>query len=49
MVALVNRIIAEIHGPSDRSGVNPELLTDKINDADLGRSRWFPLAHAAAA
>jgi hypothetical protein len=48
VVPLVKCEVAEIPGPSDWCGVNPEFLTDKINDADFGLWSPLPLVHAAA-
>ena len=36
VVAFVNREIAETTCFSKRGGVNPELVTDEVDDADLG-------------
>jgi hypothetical protein len=49
VVALVNHEVADIQSLSDRRGVNPELVTDEVDDADLRYALWLPTTHEAAA
>jgi hypothetical protein len=42
-------MVGVVPGPGERRGINPELVTDEVEDADHGFPRSLYIAQAATA